>query len=123
MTASAGHAGGDAHDLDVPSGVALPSARTGRAGDEAVQAFVEEVAHHLRTPLTTLLTHAHLIQDPARHLAQKGTDAEAIARIVESAAAIQESAERLAGEIRRIAQQANPPRSVRKGENGSRKKA
>lgn len=77
-----------------------------------MQAFVEEVAHHLRTPLTTLMTHAHLIQTPAHHLAQKGSDAEAVARIVESAIAIQQSAERLAGELRRIAQSARP--SIRK---------
>lgn len=75
-------------------------------GEPALLAFVEEVAHGVRTPLTTLMLHAHLIQEPVRRVGSRDVPLaqEDVARILESAEAIQESVERLAGTLRRVAE-------------------
>ena len=71
--------------------------------DRPARAFVEDVTHQIRTPLTTLVTHAHLIQATARQIPLHAEYAEVIGRILESAAAIQESADRLARDVREMA--------------------
>lgn len=63
-------------------------------------AWVEAFAHDVRTPLTVLMTEAHLLRQSAENLPAE-TPCAVRKRLIESASAIEENAERLAREIRR----------------------
>lgn len=63
------------------------------------RAWVESLVHDLRTPLTVLLTEAYLLRSRAE-LLPPTTDGDVRARLLESARAIEDSAERLGREIR-----------------------
>lgn len=84
----------------------VPQTSTLATEPEAFRAFAESVTHRIRTPLTALMTHAHLIEATARRIPHNDEYAPVLARILESAAAIQESADRLARDVDEVTDQA-----------------